>query len=91
LEEFESLYLRFLDRGFAEILEEWKQHSVTLGKYVAVRQGSRHLEGLALEVAADGALLLETARGEVMKVTSGEITLESPGNLSGPEPSGQRV
>jgi BirA family transcriptional regulator, biotin operon repressor / biotin---[acetyl-CoA-carboxylase] ligase len=80
LEEFENLYLRFLARGFPEILEEWKQHSVTLGKYVAVRQGTRHLEGLALEVAADGALLLETARGEVMKVTSGEITLESEGN-----------
>jgi len=89
LEEFESLYLRFLDRGFAEILEEWKQHSVTLGRYVAVRQGTRHLEGLALEVAADGALLLETARGEVMKVTSGEITLESPGILSGSEPTDQ--
>ncbi len=80
LEEFESLYLRFLARGFPEILQEWKQHSVTLGKYVAVRQGTRHLEGLALEVAADGALLLETARGEVMKVTSGEIILESAGN-----------
>ena len=46
-----------------------------------------HLEGLALEVAADGALLLETARGEVMKVTSGEITLESPGILSESQPA----
>lgn len=90
LEEFESLYLRFLARGFPEILAEWKQHSVTLGKYVAVRQGARHLEGLALEVAPDGALLLETARGEVMKVTSGEITLESDGNYRVPELSGQR-
>jgi BirA family biotin operon repressor/biotin-[acetyl-CoA-carboxylase] ligase len=89
LEEFEGLYLQFLDRGFPEILEEWKQHSVTLGKYVAVRQGTRHLEGLALEVAPDGALLLETALGEVMKVTSGEITLESDGNYRVPELSGQ--
>jgi len=80
LEEFENLYMQFLARGFPEILEEWKQHSVTLGKYVAVRQGARHLEGLALEVAPDGALLLETAAGEVMKATSGEITLESEGN-----------
>jgi len=79
LEEFEALYLRFLERGFAEILEEWKQHSVTLGKCVAVRQGLRQLEGLAIEVADDGALLLETARGELVKVTSGEITLESAG------------
>jgi BirA family biotin operon repressor/biotin-[acetyl-CoA-carboxylase] ligase len=81
LEEFEDLYARFLARGFPEILEEWKQHAVTLGKCVAVRQGVRQIEGLALEVAADGALLLETARGEVVKVTSGEITLESEGKL----------
>jgi BirA family biotin operon repressor/biotin-[acetyl-CoA-carboxylase] ligase len=79
LEEFEALYSQFLARGFPEILEEWKQHAVTLGKCVAVRQGMRQIEGLALEVDADGALLLETARGEVVKVTSGEITLESPG------------
>ncbi len=90
LEEFENLYLRFLSRGFPEILAEWKEHSVTLGKYVAVRQGSRHLEGLALEVGPDGALLLETALGEVMKVTSGEITLESEGNYRVPELSGHR-
>ena len=79
LEEFETLYERFLARGFPEILEEWKQHSVTLGKYVAVRQGPRQVEGLAQEIAADGALLVETTRGEVVKVTSGEITLESTG------------
>jgi BirA family transcriptional regulator, biotin operon repressor / biotin---[acetyl-CoA-carboxylase] ligase len=79
LEEFEALYARFLAHGFPEILEEWKRHSVTLGKCVAVRQGQRHIEGLALEVADDGALLLETALGEVVRVTSGEITLESAG------------
>jgi biotin-(acetyl-CoA carboxylase) ligase len=50
-----------------------------LGKYVAVRQGPRQVEGLAREVAPDGALVLETARGEVVRVTSGEITLESAG------------
>ena len=79
LEEFEILYRQFLSRGFPEILEEWKRHSVTLGKYVAVRQGPRQIEGLAMEVTLDGALVLETARGDEVKVTSGEITLESVG------------
>jgi BirA family transcriptional regulator, biotin operon repressor / biotin---[acetyl-CoA-carboxylase] ligase len=79
LEEFEDLYLRFLARGFSDILEEWKEHSVTLGKYVAVRQGPRQVEGLAMEVTPEGALVLETARGEEVKVTSGEITVESVG------------
>jgi BirA family biotin operon repressor/biotin-[acetyl-CoA-carboxylase] ligase len=84
LEEFEGLYLQFLARGFPEILEEWKQHSVTLGKYVAVRQGPRQIEGLAMAVTPDGALVLETARGEEVRVTSGEITLESAGLAPNP-------
>jgi BirA family transcriptional regulator, biotin operon repressor / biotin---[acetyl-CoA-carboxylase] ligase len=77
LEEFEGLYERFLHQGFAEILEEWKGSAVTLGKMVTVRQGPRELSGQALDVAPDGALLLRTATGEMVRVTSGEITPDS--------------
>jgi BirA family transcriptional regulator, biotin operon repressor / biotin---[acetyl-CoA-carboxylase] ligase len=74
LEEFEALYERFLNQGFSEILEEWKGYTVTLGKAVTVRQGPREISGQALDVAPDGALLLKTASGEMVRVTSGEIT-----------------
>jgi len=76
LEEFEELYGRFLNQGFPEILEEWKRFTVTLGRMVTVRQGPREISGLALDVAPDGALLLRTAAGEIVRVTSGEITPE---------------
>ncbi len=81
LEEFEALYERFLNQGFPEILEEWKGYTVTLGRAVTVRQGPKEISGLAVDVAPDGALLLKTASGEMIRVTSGEIT---PG--SGAEP-----
>ena len=81
LEEFEELYGRFLNQGFPEILEEWKSSAVTLGKMVTVRQGPREISGQATDVAPDGALLLRTNNGEMVRVTSGEIT---PG--SGAEP-----
>ncbi len=81
LEEFEALYDRFLNQGFPEILEEWKDYTVTLGRAVTVRQGPREISGQATDVAPDGALLLKTANGEMVRVTSGEIT---PG--SGAEP-----
>jgi BirA family biotin operon repressor/biotin-[acetyl-CoA-carboxylase] ligase len=81
LEEFEALYGRFLNQGFPEILEEWKCSTVTLGRAVTVRQGSREISGQALDIAPDGALLLRTASVETVRVTSGEIT---PG--SSPEP-----
>jgi BirA family transcriptional regulator, biotin operon repressor / biotin---[acetyl-CoA-carboxylase] ligase len=81
LEEFEALYERFLNQGFPEILEEWKASTVTLGTAVTVRQGLREISGQALDVAPDGALLLRTDSGEMVRVTSGEI---APG--SGAEP-----
>jgi BirA family transcriptional regulator, biotin operon repressor / biotin---[acetyl-CoA-carboxylase] ligase len=81
LEEFEALYDRFLNQGFPEILEEWKGAAVTLGTAVTVRQGPREISGLALDVAADGALLLRTASGEMVRVTSGEI---APGSRREP-------
>jgi BirA family biotin operon repressor/biotin-[acetyl-CoA-carboxylase] ligase len=74
LEEFEELYSRFLNQGFPEILEEWKDSAVTLGKMVTVRQGPREISGQATDVAPDGALLLRIANGEMVRVTSGEIT-----------------
>jgi BirA family transcriptional regulator, biotin operon repressor / biotin---[acetyl-CoA-carboxylase] ligase len=76
LEEFEDLYEQFLNRGFAEILPEWKDYTVTLGRPATVRQGSQVLRGQAVDVAPDGALLLRTLDGEIVRVTSGEITPE---------------
>jgi len=73
LEEFEELYQRFLAREFAAILDEWRSLTVTLGRRVTVRQGPITICGLAVEVASDGALLVETDGGEVVRVTSGEI------------------
>ncbi len=73
LEEFEELYGRFLAREFAGILDEWRSLTVTLGRRVTVRQGPVTICGRALDVAPDGALLVETAAGDVVRVTSGEI------------------
>jgi BirA family biotin operon repressor/biotin-[acetyl-CoA-carboxylase] ligase len=82
LEEFDALYERFLAREFAGILAEWKKHTVTLGHPVTVRQGPRQISGQALEVAPDGALLVQTPTGEIVRVNSGEIAPD-PGKGSG--------
>ncbi len=73
LEEFEGFYQRFLARQFPAILAEWKQYTVTLGQMVNVRQGQQLISGKALDVAEDGALLVQTPTGAVARVTSGEI------------------
>jgi BirA family biotin operon repressor/biotin-[acetyl-CoA-carboxylase] ligase len=73
LEEMEDLYQLFLDREFGTILTEWREYTVTLGRDVRVRQGAVEICGQAVEVAPDGALLVQTPAGELVRVTSGEI------------------
>jgi BirA family biotin operon repressor/biotin-[acetyl-CoA-carboxylase] ligase len=81
LEEFEGLYELFLEGEFPAILAEWRRRTVTLGRPARVRQGQRELAGLALDVAPDGALLLQTGEGKVVRVTSGEL---APDPMGGP-------
>lgn len=73
LEDLEALYDRFLAGDFPRILQEWKQHAVTLGREVEVLQGTRRLRGQAVDVDADGSLLLKQPSGGIIRVTSGEI------------------
>lgn len=86
LEEFEVLYEGFLAGEFDRILREWQEYNVTLGRTVTVRQGLKQITGLALAVAPDGALLLQTETGEVMRVTSGELdpTVPNGGGAGSP-------
>jgi BirA family biotin operon repressor/biotin-[acetyl-CoA-carboxylase] ligase len=73
LQAMDGFYGRFLGREFQAILDLWRQASVTLGKPVTVKLGVGEICGLALDVAADGALLVEKQGGEVETIISGEI------------------
>ncbi len=68
LQNFEALYQKL---SIQEILEEWKSLSSTLGRPVKVRTLSESLEGIALDIDDDGALILQTEEG-IRKVYSGD-------------------
>jgi BirA family transcriptional regulator, biotin operon repressor / biotin---[acetyl-CoA-carboxylase] ligase len=77
LNAMDRWYSTFLERGFEPILMAWHRNAETLGKPVRVKLGSREVSGLALDVAPDGALLVEKPDGEVEKIISGEIEMAS--------------
>ena len=75
-----ALHDRLLDRasdvetaaGFASVLDAWRERSRTLGERVRVdRRTEESIEGVAVRVTETGALVVETASGEVA-VTEGE-------------------
>ena len=73
LRTMDVFYGRFLRQEFPAILDEWRQATVTLGKPVTVKLGAEEISGLAVDVAPDGALLVEKSGGGVEKIISGEI------------------
>lgn len=76
LSELERLYDRTVESGFAELLAEWRQASVTLGRTVDVIGGGQRLTGVAEDIDGDGALLVRTATG-LEKVLAGDVSIRA--------------
>lgn len=57
---------------FAAVLDDWRALSLTLGGRVYVGRSGERIEGLAVDVSSEGALLLETASGTV-GIYEGEV------------------
>jgi BirA family biotin operon repressor/biotin-[acetyl-CoA-carboxylase] ligase len=57
---------------FGAILDDWRALDCTLGERVRVRRFGETLEGIALDLSPEGALLLETRDG-VIELFEGEI------------------
>lgn len=57
---------------FGAVLEDWRTLNCTLGEWVRVRRFAETLEGWAVELTPEGALLLKTPRG-TFELFEGEI------------------
>jgi BirA family transcriptional regulator, biotin operon repressor / biotin---[acetyl-CoA-carboxylase] ligase len=74
LECFETSYFAAQDKGFEDILNRWRRHSVTLGQHVRMSTGGRTTDGVALDIDEQGALLVRTHDGTKIFL-AGEVTL----------------
>lgn len=69
----EKNYLLFLQGQTTEIIDKWRFFNATLGKRVRVHLQTAHLEGEAVDIDADGALLLRKDSGVIQRITVGDI------------------
>jgi len=72
--EVMAVMAEFEHSGMAAFLEEWKRHDVMYGKQVELTTAGSSRTGRALGIAETGALVLETAEGQIL-VSGGEISL----------------
>lgn len=68
-----SAYNTFLQEGFSPFRELWKEHNITLDRQVTVHYGEKRMNGLALDIDHEGALIIEDARKEKHRFTYGEV------------------
>ncbi|MGE5528737.1 MAG: biotin--[acetyl-CoA-carboxylase] ligase [Patescibacteria group bacterium] len=74
LASFEDLYLRGRKDGFAAALAEAAANTSTLGRPVRVRAGGRLVEGVAVRLDPDGALVVALADGGgEARIHAGEV------------------
>jgi BirA family biotin operon repressor/biotin-[acetyl-CoA-carboxylase] ligase len=70
--QFESFYKLFVEQQYDKIINEWKNHTDTLGKTIRVQTSTGMLQGLAFNIDPHGFLLLQTENGEIKKILSGD-------------------
>jgi BirA family biotin operon repressor/biotin-[acetyl-CoA-carboxylase] ligase len=75
LEKMEHYYLMLLKGKFDLILKEWKTLCDFLGSHVEVTTLKEKIEGVAIDIDKNGALIIKLQDGTLRRVLSGDVSL----------------
>jgi biotin-[acetyl-CoA-carboxylase] ligase BirA-like protein len=73
LENVEAYYDLFRNKKFETILGDWRRLSGFLGSYVEILDDQQKIEGRALDLDSDGALIVRLKDQSIRKVISGDV------------------
>lgn len=76
LMKLETYYYVFTEGGFDSILGEWRSLNCVLGAYVEVASPVGTVEGWAIDVDGEGALMIRLKDGTIKRIVSGDATLK---------------
>lgn len=79
LERLEHWFTVLTVKGAAVVIDAWKAKPNILGEWVTIKSAGKpnSVSGLAKDLGEDGALLLETRKGVVERVISGDLVQET--------------
>jgi len=75
LRSLEKWYLKLLNHEFDRVMEEWKKRSATLNKRVRITDSNGIIEGQAVDLDEDGALLIRKDNGITSKKNAGDVMI----------------
>jgi len=71
--QLDQVYGQFLSEGFGPIVEAWRGFAHFLGRRIRVAAQGRAVEGQAVDLDSDGALVVRTDTGLMESLSSGEV------------------
>lgn len=74
LYHLEKLYIISQEKGFTPIFDEWRKYSITLNQSIRVIGTNETLEGVAVDIDEDGALLVNI-NGQIKRVLAGDVSI----------------
>lgn len=75
LENLEHYLTLFKEDGFNKIRDEWRNFSAILGQYVKIHCHDEKIEGQAMDVDEDGALVVRLETGIQRRILSGDVVI----------------
>ena len=88
LQRLEARYLQLHGEGGEPVLAAWRSRAAWLGEPVRIVLPGGEVEGIALDVAADGSLVVEQAGGTRRRILAGDVQRLRP--LGGTPEAGSR-
>lgn len=75
LEKMEHYYFMLTKGKSSQILKKWKNLCGFLGSYIEVTSLKEKIEGIAMDVDENGALIVRLRNGTLKRILSGDVTL----------------
>ncbi len=75
LKDLEENYIKINSEGFASIIGQWRDLSMTLGRRIKIKWRENIIEGQAMDVDENGALIVRDDFGFSHQVLSGDVTV----------------
>jgi len=73
LRRIEANLLSFLQKGSGYIIDKWRGYNITLNRRVMLSCQKKAVEGYAVDIDADGGLLIRDDSGVVRKLMAGDV------------------
>lgn len=74
IHHFVGRYDMWMKEGFAPVRDAWCESGYRFGKPVSMQSGDERIDGIFVDISAEGTMMVETAKGDMREIQAGEMS-----------------